>query len=271
MDAPKGRVLIIAGSDSGGGAGVQADIKTVCGLGAYAMTAIAAVTVQDTKCVHSVHLLPVDVVRQQIDVTLADIGADVIKIGMLGSGPIIETVADAVTNRADAPRIILDPVLTATSGDGLGGDGAAETLRARLLPKAFLLTPNIPEAEALTGAAIRTVDDMAEAGRVLVALGAGAVLVKGGHARGDALTDVLVDKDGVRSFQHRRIGAAAVHGTGCTLASAIAASLAWGEPLETSIAQAQTYVRDAIEASLGFGGGARILNHAEAARRRRLR
>jgi hydroxymethylpyrimidine/phosphomethylpyrimidine kinase len=256
------RLLIIAGSDSGGGAGLQADIKTATVLGVYASSAVTAVTVQDTRGVHAIHEIPTSVVREQIACVLDDIGSDAIKIGMLGSAANIEAVAEALESRVGKIPVVLDPVLTSTSGTVLLDEGAISVLQARLLPLATLLTPNIPEAEKLTGIPAKDPVGMRKAGEGLRALGVSAVLVKGGHASGDIIEDVLVDDEGVRSFGSPRIGSRNTHGTGCTLATAIACGLAQGMTLVDSIDRARTFVQEAIRSAPGFGrGGHGPLNH----------
>jgi hydroxymethylpyrimidine/phosphomethylpyrimidine kinase len=258
----QGRVLIIAGSDSGGGAGIQADIKTVTALDGFAATAITALTAQNTEGVHGV--MPVDIafIRQQMEVVLRDIGADSIKTGMLHSAQVIDTVCSVL--RADAAGIplVVDPVMVAKGGASLLDADAAGTLRESLLPLATVITPNIPEAEALLGSSIGSVGDMEEAARTLRAMGPAAVLVKGGHMEGDELIDVLVDEDGVHRFATRRIQTAHTHGTGCSLASAIATGLAQGNTLVDAVRRAQAYVAEAIRTAPGFGRGHGPINHA---------
>jgi hydroxymethylpyrimidine/phosphomethylpyrimidine kinase len=255
------RILIIAGSDSGGGAGLQADIKTATVLGVYASTAVTAVTVQDARGVHAIHEIPASVVRDQIGCALDDIGADAIKIGMLGSAPIVEAVADALQRRVQKIPIVLDPVLASSSGTSLLESDAIAPLKARLFPLTMLLTPNIPEAEALTRIRIRETGDMQRAGEELRALGASAVLVKGGHARGALIEDVLVSDKVPRVFSSPRIDSRNTHGTGCTLSTAIACGLAQGVPLVVSIERARTYVQEAIRTAPGFGRSVGPLNH----------
>lgn len=258
-----GRVLIVAGSDSGGGAGIQADIKTVTALGGYAATAITALTAQNTLGVFGV--MPVDprFVAQQMELVLSDIGADVIKTGMLGSADVIEAVVRTLERHARGVPVVVDPVMLAKGGARLLAPEAESALRLRLLPCAAVLTPNAPEAEALTGVEVRTVDDLGRAADALLALGPSAVLVKGGHLEGDTVVDLLRTADGVeRRFESSRIQSRNTHGTGCTLASAIAAGLAEGLRLEDAVATARAYVRRAIETAPGFGKGHGPLNHA---------
>jgi hydroxymethylpyrimidine/phosphomethylpyrimidine kinase len=256
----RGRVLVIAGSDSGGGAGVQADIKTITALGGYAATAITAITVQNTLGVSAIHPVPPAVVVAQARAVLDDIGADAIKTGMLGSAEMVEAVAEVLAG-AGAPAVI-DPVMIAKGGAALLHDRALEAVRARLVPLAALLTPNAPEAAALTGLVVETTDDLRRAGEALLAMGAAAVLMKGGHVPGPQVTDLLITPAGETSFSGARIETRHTHGTGCTLASAIAAGLAQGLPLEAAAARAWAYVAEAIRRAPGFGAGAGPLDHA---------
>ncbi|TAK98766.1 MAG: bifunctional hydroxymethylpyrimidine kinase/phosphomethylpyrimidine kinase [Rhodospirillaceae bacterium] len=256
-----GRVLIIAGSDSGGGAGIQADIKTVTSLGGYAMTAITAVTVQNTLGVSGVHEIPPAVVAAQLEAVLSDIGADVIKTGMLASAEIIAVVSDVLDRLAPTVPRVIDPVMQASAGGrSLLLGGAADSLR-RLIAGARLVTPNLPEAEILTGRTIRTLADMDAAVPALRTLGAQAVLLKGGHVEGNAIVDLLIEGAEVIRFADARIVTSATHGTGCTLASAIAAGLADGLALPGAVARARAYVRQAILTAPGLGKGASPLNH----------
>ncbi len=257
----RGRVLIVAGSDSGGGAGIQADIKTVTALGGYAATAVTALTAQDTLGVHGIHPVPPDFVARQMELVLADIGADAVKTGMLGDAPTIEAVADVLAAHADAVPLVVDPVMVAKGGARLLDPTAAEALVRRLLPRAAVVTPNIPEAEVLVGHAIADVEAMTAAARALIGMGPRAALVKGGHMAGDAVTDVLVGADGVRLFQGPRIASRNTHGTGCTLASAIACGIAQGLDLAAAVARARAYVVRAIEAAPGLGTGHGPLGH----------
>lgn len=259
----KGRVLIVAGSDSGGGAGIQADIKAVTMMGAYAATAIAALTAQDTTAVHDVFPIPPEFVARQMAVVLDDIGADAIKIGMLATAPIIEAVAHELEARAPHVPLVVDPVMVASSGGRLLADDATEALISRLIGRATLVTPNIPEAAVLTGRTIRTVDDMTSAGHAILGLGPGAVLMKGGHLEGDRLVDLLVTSDGVTRFESARIKTTSTHGTGCTLASAIAAGIAQGMSLRDAVDRARDYVHEAIRRAPGLGKGHGPLNHID--------
>ena len=253
------RVLIIAGSDSSGGAGIQADIKTCAAFGAYSATAITAVTAQNTIGVQQVELLPAELVRGQIKSVLSDIGADVIKIGMLGSADIIDVVAEEI-EEADA-FIILDPVMVATSGDALLETKAIETLKTKLLPLADLVTPNVPEAELLTGLKIEDVDDLTKAGDALLKMNVYAALMKGGHLEGKSVVDVLVSEEGANIMSGPRIRSRHTHGTGCTLASAVAACMALGAPLEEAVMNAREFVFQAIKTAPGLGKGNGPLNH----------
>ena len=256
---PKGRVLIIAGSDSGGGAGIQADIKAVTMLGGYAATAITAITVQNTLGVHGVHPLPLDLITAQARAVLDDIGADAIKTGMLGSVGVVEAVA-AILDSATVPAVI-DPVMVAKGGAALLDDAAIGAVRTLMIPRAALLTPNAPEAEALTGIAVTDLEGQRRAGEALLRLGARAVLMKGGHVPGEVLTDLLLTPDGETLLTSERIDTRHTHGTGCTLGSACAAGLARGLPLEQAVAQAWAYVAEAIRRAPGLGGGHGPLDH----------
>jgi hydroxymethylpyrimidine/phosphomethylpyrimidine kinase len=257
-----GRVLIIAGSDSGGGAGIQADIKTVTMLGAFAATAITALTAQNTEGVHGV--LPIDpaFIRRQMEVVLDDIGADAIKTGMLHDAAVIETVAAVLTERAPRTPLVLDPVMVAKGGAPLIQPNAIETLKRLLLPRAAVLTPNLPEAEILSGRAIADIAAMREAARALLDLGCGAVLLKGGHLDGDTVHDMLATPTGFTEWESARIATRHTHGTGCTLASAIAAGLAQGMAVVAAIERAREYVRRAIASAPGLGRGHGPLDHA---------
>jgi hydroxymethylpyrimidine/phosphomethylpyrimidine kinase len=255
-----GRVLVIAGSDSGGGAGIQADIKTITALGGHASSAITAVTVQNTLGVAAVHTIPTDIVVAQARAVIDDIGADVIKLGMLGAASCVEAVA-ALLEETDIPAVI-DPVMVAKGGAGLMEPTALTVVRDRLVRRAALLTPNAPEAEALTGLAIVTTDDLRRAGEALLAMGARAVLMKGGHVPGPDLTDILMTPAGETTFGGPRIETRHTHGTGCTLASACAVGLAQGLDLESAVARAWAYVAEAIRRAPGFGAGHGPLDHA---------
>jgi hydroxymethylpyrimidine/phosphomethylpyrimidine kinase len=258
----KGRVLIVAGSDSGGGAGIQADIKTVTALDGFAATALTALTAQNTLGVHGVHPVPLDFIARQIEVVMSDIGADVIKTGMLGDSAVVETVCEALERYAPGIPVVVDPVMVAKGGHPLLAAEAVDALRRQLLPRAAVITPNLPEAEALSGMTIATVADMRVAAAALLALGVPAVLLKGGHLPGDDLVDLLATPDGIEAFSASRIHTRHTHGTGCTTASAVAAGLAQGMSLRDAVVRARAYVRAAIASAPGFGGGHGPLNHA---------
>lgn len=255
------RLLVIAGSDSGGGAGIQADIKTACALGVYAMTAVTAVTAQDTTGVHSVHLLPVAIVRDQISCCLSDIGADAIKIGMLGSAEIAAAVAEVLEREASGIPIVLDPVLASTNGTPLLDEPGVNVLRERLIPLSSIVTPNIPEAEVLTGIACETPADIRRAGNALLAMRAKAVLIKGGHRKAEVLVDTLFVPNDSFDLYHPRKDTVHTHGSGCTYAAAIAANLAKGGAMADVVDGAHNYVREAIETAPGLGRGHGPLNH----------
>lgn len=258
--APRGRVLIIAGSDSGGGAGIQADIKTVTALGGYAATAITAVTVQNTLGVSGVHPIPLDIIEAQGRAVLDDIGADAIKTGMLGDAATVEVVARLLDSARTVPAVV-DPVMVAKGGASLLAARAVEAVRELMIPRAALLTPNAPEAEALTGLPVTTTDDLRRAGEALLGFGAKAVLMKGGHVPGERVVDVLMTPDGETVFEGERIDTRHTHGTGCTLASACAAGLAQGLSLTEAVARAWNYVHEAMLRAPGFGAGHGPLDH----------
>jgi hydroxymethylpyrimidine/phosphomethylpyrimidine kinase len=253
------RLLLIAGSDSSGGAGIQADIKTATALGVYAMTAVTAVTVQDTARVHAIHPVPAPVVRHQIIAALEDIGADAIKIGMLGSRETVAAVAE-VLSRSSVP-VVLDPVLASTSGTSLLEFDAIDMMTSRLFPLARLVTPNLPETKQLSGMNVDNVTDVISAAQQLRALGTRAVLVKGGHAGGECVRDILLAEDGMEIFEAPRIAGPPSRGTGCTLSTAIACWLAAGAPLSDAIRRAQEFVRAALTSAANFGAGDQLLNH----------
>jgi hydroxymethylpyrimidine/phosphomethylpyrimidine kinase len=259
MSETLGRVLIIAGSDSGGGAGIQADIKTVTMLGGYAATAITAVTIQNTLGVTGVHPIPPEVVEAQARAVLDDIGADAIKTGMLGDVAMVETVA-RILGGASAPAVV-DPVMVAKAGSNLLAPEAVDAVRTLMIPRAALLTPNAPEAQALTGLPVESLDDQRRVGEALLKLGARAVLMKGGHVPGETVTDVLLTTDGETTYEGERLHTRHTHGTGCTLASACAAGLAQGLPLTQAVARAWAYVHEAMRAAPGLGGGHGPLDH----------
>ncbi|PZR17991.1 MAG: bifunctional hydroxymethylpyrimidine kinase/phosphomethylpyrimidine kinase [Azospirillum brasilense] len=257
----KGRILIVAGSDSGGGAGIQADIKAVTALGGYAATAITALTAQDTLGVHAVHPVPQDFIAQQIALSLADIGADAVKTGMLGDSDTIGTVAAALERDGRGIPLVLDPVMVAKGGSRLLAEEAVEALKRLLLPLATVVTPNIPEAEVLAGGTIRDLAGMRAAAAAILALGVPAVLLKGGHLPGERLYDLLATPEGEEVFESGHIDTVHTHGTGCTLASAIATGLAQGLTLWDAVARGRAYVRAAIRNAPGFGKGHGPLDH----------
>ncbi|MGV6801188.1 MAG: bifunctional hydroxymethylpyrimidine kinase/phosphomethylpyrimidine kinase [bacterium] len=254
------RVLIIAGSDSGGGAGIQADIKTVTMLGGYAATAVTAITAQNTNGVQAIECVTADLIGQQITSVLSDIGADSIKIGMIGSIAAGQAILDALSSFTDIP-LILDPVLIATSGDPLNEQGMGDFIRSQLLPQADLITPNIPEAEELTGIQILDRHRQLEAATKLCDLGAKAALVKGGHSTSSTIEDILCSDQGYEIFENPRIDTRNTHGTGCTLASAIATNIAKGEHLSDAIGHAIAYLRAALDTAPVLGNGNGSLNH----------
>jgi hydroxymethylpyrimidine/phosphomethylpyrimidine kinase len=260
------RVLSIAGSDSGGGAGIQADLKTFAALGCYGMTAITALTAQNTQGVRSIHGVPPDMLRDQIDAVVEDIGVDAVKIGMLHAPEIVMTVAAAI-DRHGLGKVVLDPVMVATSGAVLIDHPAIEVLVRELFPRALLVTPNLDETALLVGRPILNASDMEDAAKELLAKGAHAVLIKGGHLPGETVMDLLLAADGKKHWmQGPRIHSANTHGTGCTLSSAIAAGLALNLSLLDAVEGARAYVRGALLAGAkvktGAGGGP--LNHGHA-------
>jgi hydroxymethylpyrimidine/phosphomethylpyrimidine kinase len=257
----KGRVLVVAGSDSGGGAGIQADIKTITALGGYAATAITAITAQDTHGVHGVLTVPPEIIVKQMRLVLDDIGADAIKVGMLRDAATVEAVSDVLDDVMHIP-LIVDPVMTAKGGATLMDGAAVEAMRRRLALRATVLTPNIPEAELLAGCKIDDVTVMEHTAELLLTLGARSVLLKGGHLGGDEVVDILATDDGLLRFEAPRVKSRHTHGTGCTLASAIAVSLAQGLSLQDSVARARAYVQRAIATAPGYGSGHGPLNHA---------
>jgi hydroxymethylpyrimidine/phosphomethylpyrimidine kinase len=256
------RLLTIAGSDSGGGAGIQADLKTFQALGAYGMSAITAVTAQNTLGVLGIFPLPPEAVTAQIRAVFDDIGVDGIKIGMLFSTPLILAVADALGPARDAGiPIVLDPVMRAKGGAALLEPAAESALIDRLVPLATVITPNLPEAARLVGKPVETAADQAAAGDHLRALGATWALVKGGHRPDPEIVDDLAGPDGHRTFRHPRVDTPHTHGTGCTLSSAIAVGLAEGLPVPEAVARAEAFVAGAIRYAPGFGHGHGPLNH----------
>ena len=251
--------MTIAGSDSGGGAGIQADLKTFSALGVYGASTLTAITAQNTVAVTAVHELPTDVITAQIEAVVTDIGVDAVKTGMLSSSAIVEAVAGELARFA-IRNLVVDPVMVAKSGDPLLREEAVESVKTRLVPLAALVTPNVPEAETLTGLKIETDDDMKEAARQILAMGAGAVVVKGGHREGPA-TDLFFDGDQFTEFSSERFDTVNTHGTGCTFASAAAAGLAQGKSLAEAVAQAKEYVTEAIRNSYPLGQGHGPVHH----------
>ncbi len=262
------RVLSIAGSDSGGGAGIQADLKTAAALGCYGMTAITAITAQNTQGVRAIHALPPELLAQQIDAVVEDIGVDAVKIGMLHDAAVVRVVAAAL-RRHRLTRVVLDPVMVATSGDRLIADDTAAVLVRELFPLATVVTPNLDEAAMLLDRPIEAVTQLDAAARDLLSLGAPAVLLKGGHLPGALVVDVLLlaeAPDAPRHWQDARIPSRNTHGTGCTLSTAIACELALGRPLVGAVDHARRYVQQALAAGadLRVGHGHGPLNHGYA-------
>lgn len=260
------RVLSIAGSDSGGGAGIQADLKTFAALGCYGMTAITAITVQNTLGVSGIHGIPVDILRAQIDAVVSDIGVDAVKIGMLATPEVVQVVAEAIV-RHGLRNVVLDPVMVATSGDRLIAPNTAQALVEQLFPLVTVVTPNLDEGALLLERDIPGIDALDDAVQDLVGLGASAVLLKGGHLPGDWVVDLLGTRTGERlRLQSERIATHNGHGTGCTLSSAIAAHLALGLPLLEAVKAARAYILGAIAAGahVHTGAGHGPLNHGYA-------
>lgn len=256
------RALTIAGSDSGGGAGIQADLKTFAALGVFGTSAITAITAQNTLGVTAVAEVPVEVISDQIEAVVSDIGIDVVKTGMLSSTEIVECVVEAVERLELAP-VVVDPVMIAATGAQLLQDDAVESVRKQLVPQASVVTPNVPEAETLTGVEIESVEDMELAGGELVMMGADAAVVKGGHFDDGTgrVNDVLVTEEGALTFTTLRIDTTSNHGTGCTFASAVAAHLAHGLELAPAVEMSQRYVWNAMANADQIGGGHGPLNH----------
>ncbi len=257
---PQGRVLIVAGSDSGGGAGIQADIKSVTAMGGFAMTAVTALTVQNTLGVSAIHEVPLNIVVGQIRAVLEDLGADTIKTGMLHNANIVEAVAEELSRDEELLPLVVDPVMVAKGGTSLLEDSAVAAIRELLVPMAAVVTPNVPEAEVLTGRKIVDVEGQKAAADALLGLGAEAVLLKGGHLSGDMIFDVLATREAMQIFSSPRIETRHTHGTGCTLASAIAALIAQGADVTAAVAAARDYVHEAIRTAPGFGKGHGPLN-----------
>ena len=257
---PKSKVLIIAGSDSSGGAGIQADIKTVSSLGSYAMTAVTAVTSQNTTGIKSIVSIPPKEIANQIEFTLKDIKPDSIKIGMLHSSEVINSIIKSLY-KFKIPKIVLDPVMVAKGGAKLIDNKAINSIRNRLIKKIFIITPNIPEAEILTKQKIKSVDDMVACGKLLLTLGAKNVLIKGGHLKSENMTDVLVNKKEIIMFNSKKFATKNTHGTGCTLSSAIATYLSRGKVLKKACELGIKYVNQAIGSNLNYGKGNGPINH----------
>jgi len=257
---PKSKILIIAGSDSSGGAGIQADIKTVTALGSYAMTAITAVTIQNTTGVESIVAIEPRKISDQIEFTSKDIKPDVVKIGMLHSSDVIKSVIHSL-EVIKVKKIILDPVMVAKGGSKLIDDKAIQLLKASLIKKVTLITPNIPEAEILTKTKIKTKEDMIFAASILIGLGAKNVFIKGGHLDSKIVQDIFVNKKEITIIKNRRITTSNTHGTGCTLSSAIATFFACGKTLKKSCELATKYVHNSIRSNLNYGKGHGPINH----------
>ena len=257
---PRSKILVIAGSDSSGGAGIQADIKTITTLGSYAMTAITAVTVQNTKGVFSVSPIDPKQIFKQILYTSSDIKPDAIKIGMLHSEKVIDEVIDSL-KKINTKKIVVDPVMVAKGGAKLINKSAIKKLKTELLNKALLITPNIPEAEILSGVKIKNLKDMIKAASVLSKLGVKNILIKGGHKTSKTMEDVLLTKKDLNIFTSKKYNTNNTHGTGCTLSSAITTFLSCGKPLKKSCELGIKYVNQAISSDLNYGKGQGPINH----------
>jgi len=257
---PPRAALTIAGSDSGGGAGIQADLKTFAALGVYGTSAITAITAQNTVGVTAVSVLAADLVTAQIEAVAGDIQLHATKIGMLGNDAVVEAVAAALQSM-DLPKVVLDPVMVAKSGALLLDESAVHVMRSELLPCALVVTPNLPEAAVLSGLAVASLDDARHAARKIHEMGAGAVVIKGGHADRDPLIDLFFDGERFVELATPRIETRNTHGTGCTFASAIAAHLALGRALDVAVVEAQRYVAGAIRHGLAIGRGHGPLDH----------
>ena len=257
---PKSKVLIIAGSDSSGGAGIQADIKTVSALGCYAMTAITAVTVQNTTGVKSIIPIKPKEISNQIEFTARDIKPNAIKIGMLHSAKVISAVMKSL-KKIDIKKIVLDPVMVAKGGTKLINNEAIDEIKKKLMKKILLITPNIPEAELLTNTKINSLNDMIKAGQLLINLGAKNVLIKGGHLKSNEINDILLNKKIIKIFKNKKYKSKNTHGTGCTLSSAIATNLSCGKDLIKSCEQGIKYVIESIKSNLNYGKGNGPINH----------
>ena len=257
---PKSKILIIAGSDSSGGAGIQADIKTVTALGSYAMTAITAITAQNTKGVYDIHSIPLKNLEKQIMVTCNDIKPDAIKIGMLHSSDVIFAVIRAL-KKIRTKKIILDPVMVAKGGFKLINDKAIKTLKETLVKKVHLITPNIPEAEVLTKMKIKSLEDMVHAANILLESGVKNILIKGGHRNTRIMQDVFLNRKEFKIFKNKKIKTKNTHGTGCTLSSAITTFFACGKNLNKSCELGIKYVNQSIRSNLNYGKGHGPINH----------
>ncbi|MGD2045038.1 MAG: bifunctional hydroxymethylpyrimidine kinase/phosphomethylpyrimidine kinase [Gemmatimonadota bacterium] len=251
--------LTIAGSDSGGGAGIQADLKTFQAFGVFGTSAITAITAQNTRGVDAIHAVPVDVVRAQIDAVVSDLRPAALKSGMLATAELVSTVASAIHEHG-LRRYVLDPVMVATSGDRLLEEDAVATIARKLVPLADLVTPNLPEAAILADMEVETPDEMVKAGRRILDLGAGAVLIKGGHLQGE-IVDILLGSGEERRWSRPRIDTQHTHGTGCTLSAAIAASLSLGRDLPDAVEQGIRFTGRAIAEAPGLGSGRGPVNH----------
>ena len=257
---PNSKILIIAGSDSSGGAGIQADIKTVTALGSYAMTAITAVTIQNTTGVKSIVPIDPKEISNQIEFTAQDIKPGAIKIGMLHSKQIILSVIKSL-NKIGIKKVVLDPVMVAKGGAKLINNAAIVYIKRNLIKKTLLITPNIPEAEILTDTKINNIEDMIKAGKLLIKLGANNVLIKGGHLKSNQMKDILLNKKKIKVFKSKKYGSKNTHGTGCTLSSAIATYLSCGKDLIKSCELGIKYVNESIKSNLNFGKGNGPINH----------
>ena len=257
---PKSKILIIAGSDSSGGAGIQADIKTVTALGSYAMTAITAVTSQNTTGILSIEAISPREISKQIEFTSKDIKPDTVKIGMLHSTKVIKAVLNSL-NKIKAKKIILDPVMVAKGGAKLISDASIKILKSKLIKRVSLITPNIPEAEILTKIRISSVDDMIRAAKILINFGAKNVLIKGGHLKSNIMIDVFLSKNQITTFKNKKINTRNTHGTGCTLSSAIATYYSCGKTLKKSCEMAIKYVNHSIGTRPEYGRGHGPINH----------
>ena len=257
---PNSKILVIAGSDSSGGAGIQADIKTITALGSFAMTAITAVTIQNTTGVKSIVPIEPKKISDQIKFTSKDIKPDAVKIGMLHSTNVIKSVIHSL-NFIDVKKIILDPVMIAKGGEKLIDNKAIRLLKAELIKKVTLITPNIPEAEILTGIKVKTKEDMIFAASILIELGAKNVFIKGGHLNSKVVQDIFVNKKEILIIKNKRIATSNTHGTGCTLSSAISTFYACGKTLKRSCELATKYVNSSIRSNLNYGKGHGPINH----------